>query len=158
MTIRQMDLSDSSTVEELWALQHAAYRQEAALIGAADLPPLLDTLEKIRHSEEAYYGYFMEDQELAGAVSMLSAAGECTLCRLMVAPAFLRRGIASALLQHLIDGLFPGSAWVVNAEVRNVPAIRLYERNGFHIANYWQPSPRLTMARMVRPGFADADT
>lgn len=157
-TIRLLDLSDLDAAEELWALQHAAYRQEAALIGAAKLPPLQETVASLRNSGEAFYGYYADGGDLAGAVSVLETEGRMTIRRLMVNPAYFRQGIASALLEHLTDGAYPGRAWEVNAEVRNVPAIRLYERSGFERTEVWHPSPGLTMARMAKPGPAAPGT
>jgi len=153
-TIRQLDLSDPDAAEEIWALQHAAYRQEAALVGEAALPPLAETVASLQRSNECFYGYYSASGDLTGAVSVLEAEGGMKICRMMVDPAYFRQGIASALLQHLTDDAFPERAWVVNAELRNVPAIRLYERNGFRQVDTWHPSPQLTMARMLRSGSA----
>ncbi len=129
-------------------MQHAAYRQEAALVGAAKLPPLQDTVASLQRSEEAFYGFYSADGELTGAVSVKDADGRMTICRMMVDPAYFRQGIASALLHYLTGEAFPGRTWVVNAELRNVPAIRLYEQSGFERTEVWQPSPGLTIARM----------
>jgi len=149
--IRRLDLTDLEAAEEIWALQHAAYRQEAALIGAAELPPLRETVVSLQCSEEAFYGFYSADDELTGVVSVKDADGRMTICRMMVDPAYFRQGIASALLQYLTDDAFPGRTWMVNAEVRNVPAIRLYEQSGFERTEVWHPSPGLTMARMCKP-------
>lgn len=153
--IRRLDLCDPSVAEEIWALQHAAYRLEAALIGVAELPPLQDTVQSLRQREEEYYGYYEADGELAGSVSVLRTGREMTICRMMVAPDRLRRGIASALLADLLHRRYPGCAWTVHAAARNIPAIRLYERSGFRISDTWQPFPGLAMVRLTRPEAAE---
>lgn len=150
--IRPLDLSDHHVAEEIWALQHAAYRQEAAVVGEAGLPPLRETVASLQHSQETFYGCYAEDGELTGAVSVLETEGRMAIRRMMVDPAYFRQGIASALLEHVTGTAYPERDWIVDAETRNVPAIRLYERIGFERAGVWHPSPGLTMIRMMKPG------
>ena len=148
--IRPLDLSNIDVAEEIWAMQHAAYRHESALVGEAGLPPLRETVASLQRSPETFYGRYTEDGELAGAVSVSEAEGRMTIRRMMVDPAYFRQGIATSLLEHVTEVAYPGRDWTVDAEARNVPAIRLYERNGFERAGVWHPSPGLTMARMTK--------
>jgi len=153
-TIHRLDLSDRSIAEEIWMLQHAAYRQEAALIGFAELPPLLDTVASLQRCEESFYGYFLADGSLTGVVSATESAEGMTICRMMVDPDCFRQGIATALLRHMTDCAFLEYAWTVTAEVRNIPAIRLYESCGFRQAELITPAPGVTMASMTKPASA----
>ncbi|THF72979.1 GNAT family N-acetyltransferase [Cohnella fermenti] len=150
MRIELLRTEDRFAAEELWSLQHAAYRVEAALIGVADLPPLRDTIETIGVSRGIVWGARDEDGELAGAIEIEEGARELTIAKLMVHPAFFRRGIGSALLNHALAAYPVGKAWLVTAEVRNKPAIALYEKAGFRADYTFQPREDITMQLMRR--------
>lgn len=154
MPIQKLDLNDPDTAEELWALQHAAYRKEAELIGVAALPPLQDTVQSLRNCGETFHGCFGEEGELIGAVATEEESdGKRTICRVMVHPEHFRKGIASGLLRHILSEAPAGCEWSVTAEIRNVPAIQLYRRHGFEPQETFQPAPDITMLRLTRrPG------
>jgi GNAT superfamily N-acetyltransferase len=149
MGIISLDIRQLETAEEIWALQHPAYRVEAALIGVADLPPLRDTIESLQACGEAFWGYRDPDDNLAGAVSYEEEReGLYTICRLMVHPDYLRQGIGSLLVKHLLFQLPDAATCTVTAEIRNLPAIALYERCGFKRLETFQPEPNFTMLRL----------
>lgn len=150
MVIQRLDLSDAETAEELWALQHAAYRHEANLIGVADLPPLQDTVKTLQSCGETFYGYYADDGTLAGAVSTEhEPEGNLVICRMMVHPDHFRQGIGQSLVGHVLSVAPSGTEVSVTAEVRNMPAIRLYERCGFQAAGTLDPAPGITMIRYL---------
>jgi len=157
MGIVELDIRKEDEAEEVWALQHPAYRLEAALIGVADLPPLQDTVQSLRNCGETFLGFRDDDGELVGAVSYeREGTGRNAICRMMVHPDYLRRGIASALLESLFASAPALTVWTVTAETRNYPAIALYERFGFVRETTFRPVPGIEMASMARP--ADAPT
>ena len=140
--------------EEVWALQHPAYRAEAVLIGVSDLPPLRDTIQSLQVCGETFLGYRDENGDLVGAVSYERETAESyTICRLMVHPDFHRQGIGSSLLQHLLSEKQhnKGITWTVTAEIRNLPAIALYERYGFVRIDSFKPIQGIELIRLVRP-------
>lgn len=151
MDIKALDLTDLSVAEQLWALQHAAYRLEADLIGVAGLPPLTETVQSLQEYSGTFYGCISHDGELAGALSIKAEkSGEWVISRVMVHPEYVRRGIATRLLQH-IQALAPrGTKLAVTAEIRNTPALRLYEQCGFIRSGISQPVPYLTMIRLEK--------
>jgi len=151
MAIVELDIRNAEAAEEVWALQHPAYRLEAALIGVADLPPLRDTIGSLQSCGESFLGYRDEDGELAGAVSYERETPRgFAICRMMVRPDRLRRGIASALMEKALASGPAGAEWSVTAEVRNAPAIALYERFGFERRETFIPIPGIKMVKMVR--------
>ncbi|CAI6080275.1 GNAT family N-acetyltransferase [Cohnella sp. JJ-181] len=150
-TIERLDLTSKDNAGELWRLQHAAYRIEAELIGVPDLPPLHDTIESLQASEETFWGY-MDDGELAGAIAAERAKdGSGVISRMMVHPDYFRRGIAGALIAHMMQAWPEVSVWEVTAEARNLPAIALYERHGFAAEETFHPREDITMITMRRP-------
>ncbi|WP_256761254.1 GNAT family N-acetyltransferase [Cohnella sp. WQ 127256] len=151
MGVILLDIRQQEVAEEVWALQHPAYRIEAALIGVADLPPLQDTIQSLQACGESFWGYRNQDGELIGAISYeREKSGYYTICRLMVHPDCLRQGIGSTLMEHLLSELPPSTFWTVTAEVRNMPAIILYERFGFVRYETFKPIPGIEMLQLKR--------
>jgi [ribosomal protein S18]-alanine N-acetyltransferase len=74
-----------------------------------------------------------EASELCGFVCANAVAGEWEIENMVVAAEFLRRGIANELLRALIQRAENEAASAILLEVResNLPARRLYEKNGF---------------------------
>ncbi|RAU95066.1 GNAT family N-acetyltransferase [Paenibacillus sp. YN15] len=161
--VRLIDLDNTQEMLELLALQMAAYQIEAEWVGLADVPPLLQSPQSVRDSGEIYYGCFMEDR-LAGAVSLkreqpsLLAAPpgpvKLHICRLMVQPGLLRRGIASELLRRVLQlAAAEGLDVTVLAVSINEPAMSLYGRFGFRTIRQHPAIAGLTLNEMVaRPG------
>jgi len=151
MKIQSLNIRLRETAEEVWALQHPAYRVEAALIGVADLPPLRDTIQTLQNCGEIFLGCRNEEGELVGAVSYeTDGPGRFTICRVMVHPDFMRQGIGAKLLEAALTAELSSTIWSVTAEIRNLPALRLYERFGFERAETFEPVPEITMVRLVR--------
>lgn len=149
--IQRLHIADHDTAEQLWALQHAAYLEEARRIGVSDLPPLQDTVASLQACGETFYGFYTDDGELAGAVSTEQVtAGKTVICRMMVLPEHFRQGIGSRLLEHVIAVVPAGSELAVTAEIRNEPAVRLYESYGFRRVETFRPAPDITMVQFSR--------
>lgn len=74
-----------------------------------------------------------EAGKLCGFICAKPAAGDWEVENVVVAPEFLRRGIASELLRELIRRAKADAASAIFLEVResNLPARRLYEKHGF---------------------------
>ncbi|WP_027085652.1 GNAT family N-acetyltransferase [Cohnella panacarvi] len=143
-------IKDAEVAEEVWALQHAAYRVEATLIGVADLPPLQDTVESLRQSRETFCAIRGPEGDLQGVIAYeQEREGRYVICRVMVNPDHFRQGVGSRLLSHLLD-VFPGAHWSVTAEARNLPALALYEKAGFKRLGAFRPAPGITLIRLER--------
>ncbi len=151
MDVVALDIRDNEIAEEIWALQHPAYRIEAELIGVADLPPLRDTVASIQACGETFLGCRDPNGELVGAISCeREKAGLYTICRVMVNPSNHRQGIGKMLMQRLLSDQSPEATWTVTAEVRNHPAIALYEWFGFVGQETFSPLPGIELLRLVR--------
>ena len=76
------------------AMQIAAYRQEAALLGAREFPPLNRTLRDVMASSDSFFGAF-DGEELLGVISLEQRnENEVSISSLTVAPPFQRLGVA----------------------------------------------------------------
>lgn len=131
--IMRLSLQNQDVVEQLWSLQHAAYRLEAAAIGLTEVPPLQDTFDSIRDSEVQIYGELTEDGELLGAIVTVPAGSSKTLeiARLMIHPDHLRQGIGASLMDYVLTNHSDTKSFVVTAGTRNLPAVSLYRKFGF---------------------------
>lgn len=145
-----LSLQNADVVEQLWHLQHIAYRLEAIALGLQEYPPLADTFDSIRNSAQSYYGWMDDQKELRGAISVSSAPHHSLtmstsnprdhrenqepytikIYRLMVHNDYLRQGIGRSLVQYIIDA-YPEMDIEVIAGAQNKPAISLYQSFGF---------------------------
>jgi ribosomal protein S18 acetylase RimI-like enzyme len=150
-----LDLDDTATVLCILQLQQSAYLTEARLAGFREPPLLADGIPSIRQSGEAFFGIFTGNQEteaeLIGAISAANRGHSTELCRLMVHPDYMRQGIASALLKHLLASYPQSPLFTVTVNARNAPAIALYEKFGFVSANRKQLAPTLIFIEMQLP-------
>lgn len=131
--------------ERMWQLQQAAYRVEAELIVWADLPPLRETARELMDSDETFIAY-MEEGELAGALSYKKINDQLDLCKMIVDPKHFRKGIARRLLAHLESSHTDVSSIVVSTGARNEPAVQLYLRQGYERTGTKEVAPGLELA------------
>ncbi|MED4600312.1 GNAT family N-acetyltransferase [Paenibacillus validus] len=147
--IDPIDLNDMPQVLQLLELQQIAYRIEAELVGFEEIPPLFDSPQSLRDSQESFFGYF-EEGRLVGAVACRQSAKELTICRMMVHPDFFRRGIAGALLRHIESFAVPGGIMTVSTGTNNTPAVNLYEKHGFEPVHVQLLAPGITMTKFMK--------
>ncbi|GAB6927197.1 hypothetical protein JCM10914A_11800 [Paenibacillus sp. JCM 10914] len=139
--IAKLSLEDRDIVRQIWSLQHMAYPLEAKLIGFSELPPLQDTFDTIRNSGETFYGFMNEDEDLLGAIAIEKEAETITIARMMVHPAHFRKGIAGALVRHVLETHANASVYIVSTGTRNAPAVSLYTKFGFAPDHVFEVAP-----------------
>jgi ribosomal protein S18 acetylase RimI-like enzyme len=140
------------TARELHAVQMAAYRQEAALLGVVRFPPLERTVADIAQSSERFLGAYLGDQ-LAGALGTCPDEEEpcISIASLVVSPAHQRGGIARMLVSATV-AQHPGVELTVQTGAGNAPALALYERFGFRECRRWRVGdPPLELVKLKLP-------
>jgi len=149
----KLDLQDELTINELWTLQHKAYRLEAQLIGFKDIPPLMETRDMLRRSLETFYGCLSEDGEIMGAVATQEESpGKLTITRMMVDPEHFRKGIAGSLLNYVFDRYDHMEQFIVSTGKLNTPAVSLYRKHGFIEAGIEEVAPGVELIEFNRMG------
>ncbi|WP_199623655.1 GNAT family N-acetyltransferase [Paenibacillus alkalitolerans] len=139
------DISQPEHAKSVVELQQLSYPVEAKLIGLETIPPLLDTPDTLMSCGETFIGCF-EGDLLAGAVSYKLDGDTVDIHRMMVHPERFRRGIAQSLLDAVLS--VPGARKaVVSTGSANVPAVKLYERNGFKETEKVEIAPAVTITR-----------
>lgn len=147
--IRPLDLTDRALAERLLQIQHAAYAVEAELIGFDGIPPLQEDLAGLMSSTEHWLGRY-EDEQLVGAVAYeLPDADTVEISRLIVDPAYARRGHGKALLDHL-DQLEPRRFSLVSTGTANGPAVTLYTSRGYTPTDRLEIAPGVYLTQFSR--------
>ncbi|MFI6827448.1 GNAT family N-acetyltransferase [Kribbella sp. NPDC050241] len=147
--ISPLDLSDRALAERLLAIQHAAYAIEAELIGFDGIPPLQEDLAGLMSSTEHWLGRFDGDV-LVGAVAYEFPDDDTVeISRLIVDPAYARRGHGHALLDHL-DQQEPRPASLVSTGSANTPAVNLYKSRGYHEIARIEVAPGVEVTQFER--------
>jgi ribosomal protein S18 acetylase RimI-like enzyme len=136
--IERLDLTDERVAARVLAIQRAAYAIEAELVGFDGIPPLHESLDELRAQRLEWLGV-VDDGEIAGAIAITGEGRACDIDRLVVDPAFHRRGIGRRLVQAVVHH----AVVTVSTGADNAPAIALYESLGF----------RRTGRTEVAPGF-----
>jgi ribosomal protein S18 acetylase RimI-like enzyme len=124
-TWRRADLD--AEADAIVALQRAAYRGEAELLGTDALPPLTETVADLRACGEELW---VVGAPIEAVVGLEPEGDALRIARLAVAPAAQRRGHGRAAVA-LAVARAEGSAVVVSTGAANAPALALYERTGF---------------------------
>lgn len=153
--MKELDITDRKVAQQVLDLQLSSYRVEAELTGFDGLPPLRDTVEMLISSGETFYGWYLGG-ELAGAVSYKLEEKVLDIHRVMVHPRHFRKGVATALLQSLLDSTTAVHRVEVRTGSLNHPARKLYRRLGFIEVGEEETAPGFWMTRftMVRDGDA----
>ncbi|WP_458463610.1 GNAT family N-acetyltransferase [Paenibacillus sp.] len=142
MNIQSLSLSDLETLEQLWRLQHIAYRLEAEIIGFQEIPPLMDTMDTLRNCGESFYGCIHDDGELIGAVAVTEEEeNTLTITRMMVHPDHFRKGIAASLMTYVLEQHANLPRYIVSTGTLNQPAVNLYTKFGFNPVEVTQIAP-----------------
>lgn len=132
--IKKLVLNNILVVEKIHKLQYASYKVEAEIIGFKDIPPLRETIDDIRKSDEIFYGHYIGD-ELAGIISYKIDLDVIDLYRVAVHPDYFKMGIAGNLLDF-IEQIKSGIKKItVCTGSKNYPAVNLYIKKGYKKAD-----------------------
>lgn len=120
MVIREMQQQD---VDAVTALEAASFSQ----------PWLRHDFEEILTNPDRFYFVAVESEEVLGGCMLTDIAGEGDISNVAVALEYRRKGIAHALLEHLVQFGKDRGIRDFTLEVReqNVAARGLYEELGF---------------------------
>jgi len=123
-------------LEEILALQKAAFRLQAVKYNDFNIPPMVQTLEEIR--EEYDCKLFLkvispEDQKIIGSARAYEKNGSCFIERVMVHPDRQNKGIGTALMRE-IEKRFPDARdYRLNTGHKSERNIYLYKKLGYRV-------------------------
>ena len=137
--------SDPYFAVTLLRLQRSSYALEAELLGDDRIPPLQE--DEIRLT--AWRGHWCtawEGVDLVGAIAWAEHDDHLDIEKVMVSPAAMRRGIASALLGQVIDEA-RGREIVVATGRDNAPGVAFYAKHGFGVDGDERVPPGIWITR-----------
>jgi ribosomal protein S18 acetylase RimI-like enzyme len=143
--IEQIDITLQPEALRVLELQRVSYQVEADLIGVS-IPPLQESLAELQACGEVFHGFFEHDR-LLGFVSHKLEDGVLDIHRVAVHPDGFRRGIAQRLLEFVLKLEPSATRAMVQTGSLNVPACKLYLKNGFEVleTRAVQPDLELTL-------------
>jgi len=126
------ELNQSNDSKAIHTVMQASYKVEADLLGITEFYPLNRSAEEIAESVNSFLGFYQDDT-LVG-VCELEAVDAYTvmISALVVMPSAFRFGIASKLLDYVIEQNSEKTILVSTAK-ENIPAVSLYQKFGFEI-------------------------
>ncbi len=137
--------ADPYVVRTVLALQRSAYAVEAELIGDDRLPPLQEDEDALA----AWRGRWVmawDGVDLVGAAAWTDHGDDIGIEKVMVSPAAMRRGVASALVGHVLQ--VSERSVVVATGRDNAPAVSLYVKHGFVHQGDEQVPPGIWISRL----------
>ncbi|WP_199444131.1 GNAT family N-acetyltransferase [Umezawaea beigongshangensis] len=146
--ITDLDPSDDATASAVRTIGLRACAVEAALIGSTAVPALSESLAQMRAQPVRWLGAHVDGRLAAFLARSDLGDGTIDVERLCADPAHFRRGLASRLLERVVD---EGRDVLVSTGAANLPALALYARFGFVLVRHVEPEPgvRLALLRLT---------
>lgn len=118
-------------LQEILDLQYIAYQSEADLFGTRDIPPLKQTMEEVIEEYNNGVIFKIEDnQKIMGSVRIKIENETVYIGKLMVHPAYRKRGLGKKLLKE-VEMLYPEFRYELFTSTLSVDNLRLYEGVGY---------------------------
>ena len=127
--IKILDHEKELNAEKIYKVFQVSYAVEAELLGVTDFPPLKRTIANFMESDTSFFGFY-QGERLAAVLEIEPQPRTFHICSMVVDPHYFRQGIASKLIQHILD-LLEGNKITVETGLANEPAKKLYKRFGF---------------------------
>lgn len=140
---------DDALARRLLDVQLAAYRVEARLIASDAIPALREDVAALQAAPLEWLLAEPEAGTVAGAIAWTVDDGGLDIDRLVVDPAFFRRGIGRALVSAALEAA-DGRAVTVMTGRDNAPARALYAGLGFRHLGDVEPEPGVHLSRFAR--------
>lgn len=123
-----------SDLNEILALQYAAYQSEAELLNKPDIPPLTQTLADLQAelAKQIFLKTVDDTGKIVGSVRCFSDGDTVYVGKLIVKPEFQNRGIGTNLLLE-VEKIFPNKRYELFTSNKSRKNISLYERLGYKI-------------------------
>jgi ribosomal protein S18 acetylase RimI-like enzyme len=144
-----LDQRNPRMAAQIVAVQHAAYRTEAQLIGFDDIPPLHETAADVMQLDLTLLG-IIDGGELAALLGYRRRDLDVEIDRLAVHPSSFRRGFARRLIEELHRREAVATRFDVSTGRDNVPALTLYLQLGYQPVGEVDLPEGVTITRLAR--------
>ncbi|WP_420575866.1 GNAT family N-acetyltransferase [Ekhidna sp.] len=134
--IERLNNTDEDIATQIRYVFQLSYAIEAKLLNAENnFPPLKRPLTSYVEADSSFYGYY-ESSQLAAIIEVSNNDNITHIQSLVVHPDFFRRGIASQLIEFVLNS-YNNPTFTVETGAANAPAIALYEGFGFRKVKQW---------------------
>ena len=148
-SIHFIDVSERRNADLVYDLQQLSYLEESKLIDYPNLPPLLESIDDLMISKETFIGFY-QGVQLLGVISCLISNEVLEIGRLIVHPHHFRQGIAKKLLKYVEGFQSQILLLKVSTAQKNMPAIKLYENQGYHQKSIERLQDGLTIVHLEK--------
>ncbi len=145
--IKKLEHENEEIAGKIRQLFQLAYQVEADLLGIETFPPLQRTISNIKNSPTHFYGYFIENK-IMGIIEIEYSKEETEIHSLVVHPDFFRRGIGKKMLGFILKK--DSKVYSVQTALKNIPAIKLYESEGFDLQKKWKTTEDLYLIKLIK--------
>ena len=145
----EYEFAEEKDIRELYDLQLRAFESEAEMIGSRNVPALMETREENRRDFRHWTVLLRRDEAgaIVGAVRFRKEGDHVEIGRLMVAPEYRNRGVATGLM-GAVEELTRESRFELYTCTRSYININLYEKLGYRVFREEQGEKDLAFAYM----------
>ena len=142
-----LEHNSKGVATQIYDVFQLSYKVEAGLVGVDNFPPLRRSASFIQSSSSQFFGQRI-GSDLAAVIEFTSEGENLSIDSLVVHPQYFRRGLASQLLQSLLEKRSWQHAFVETAAA-NDPALELYQKFGFAESKRWETSDGIKKVRLM---------
>ena len=133
--IEKLEHTNPDIAELIYKVFQVSYAVEAKLLKAKDFPPLKRKVQDFLSCKSDFYGYW-KHQELVAVTEIKKFDDSAHIQSMVVVPEYFRQGIAQEIIAYIFEN-YKTPMHTVETGVDNLPAIKLYEKNGFVLVKEW---------------------
>jgi ribosomal protein S18 acetylase RimI-like enzyme len=149
-TITRAAVADAA---EILALQKLAYRSEAEIYGAFDIPPLLQSESEMRADiERQVVLKAMVEGRIVGSVRAYGKDGTCHIGRVIVHPEYQNRGLGKRLMGEIEACFAAAKRFELFTGHRSERNLHLYRKLGYVAIRTEKATDALSIVFMEKPG------
>ena len=149
MRVSKLNHRDRQQAIQIWQLFQSAYTIEAQVLGLHDFPPLNRTIRHIQDAPTTFYGG-LQATELVAAIEIENFGdAEFHIHSFGVSPDHFRKGYGSMLLTAML-ALLCWRQITVTTAVANLPALALYQKQGFCPQEKWTTLDNIHMVTLCK--------
>ena len=128
----KINLAAIGDAEQILNLQKLAYQSEAEIYPDCIIPPMTQTIGKMREEFQSQVLYkAIYENDIIGSVRAYSEDNSCFIGRLIVHPEFQRKGIGTKLMNAVETHFSDVQRYELFTGTKSIENIRLYERLGY---------------------------
>ncbi|MGI6047244.1 MAG: GNAT family N-acetyltransferase [Petrimonas sp.] len=134
--LQKLNNSQPAVAEKIRNVFQASYAVEAEILKAKDFPPLKRPIEKYIDTDTEFYGYSLGN-EIVAVAELRFHPDFIHIQSLVVHPDHFRKGIASQMMNFILDSFTDCPRFMVETGMDNKPACDLYKKFGFYEIHQW---------------------